>query len=78
MERACLIYVDDVKDFERSVEELIVNLRAVLLLFMERGLLLAAQKLVLFAKDVQCCVKLYSGTAVRHDKGRVHVLVRMR
>ena len=29
--RACLIYVDDVKVIGRSVEELIVNLRAVLL-----------------------------------------------
>ena len=48
--RYCLIYVDDVNVIGRSVEELIVNLRAVLLRFMERGLFLAAHKLVLFEK----------------------------
>ena len=51
--RVCLIYVDDVKVVGRFVEELIVNLRAVLLRFMERGLFLAAHKLVLFAKEVK-------------------------
>ena len=76
--RACLIYMDDVKVVGRSVEELIVNLRAVLLRFMERGFLLAAHKLVLFAKEVKGCGKLYSGTAVRHDPGRVRGLVEMR
>ena len=35
--RACLIYMDDVKVIGRSVEQLIVNLRAVLLRCMERG-----------------------------------------
>ena len=48
--RVCLIYVNDVKVIGRSVEELIVNLRTVLLRCMERGLFLAAHKLVLFAK----------------------------
>ena len=47
---ACLIYVDDVKVIGRSVEELMVNLRAVLLQFMERGLFLAAHNLVLLPK----------------------------
>ena len=51
--RACLIYVDDVKVIERSVEKLIVNLRAVLLRCMERDLFLAAHKLVLFAKEAK-------------------------
>ena len=50
MGRVCLICVDGVKVIERSVEELIVNLRAVLLRFIERGLFLVAHKLVLFAK----------------------------
>ena len=76
--RACLIYVDDVKVIERSVEELIVNLRAVLLRFMERGSFLAAHKLVRFAKEVKWFDKLYSGTAVKHDPGRVRGLVEMR
>ena len=76
--RACLIYVDDVKVIGRSVEELIVNLRAVLLRCMGRGLFLAAHKLVLFAKEVKWCGKLYSGTAVRHDPERVRGLVEMR
>ena len=76
--RACLICVDDVKVIGRSVEELIVNLRAVLLRCMERGLFLAAHKLVLFAKEVKWCGKLYSGTAVRHDPERVRGLVEMR
>ena len=76
--RACLIYVDDVKVIGRSVEELIVNLRAVLLRCMERGLFLAAHKLVLFAKEVKLCGKLYSGTTVRHDPERVRGLVEMR
>ena len=76
--RACLIYVDDVKVIGRSVEELIVNLRAVLLRCMERGLFLAAHKLVLFAKEVKWCGKLYSGTAVRHDPECVRGLVEMR
>ena len=76
--RACLIYVDDVKVIGRSVEELIVNLRAVLLRCMERGLFLAAHKLVLFAKEVKWCGKLYSGTAVRHDPERVRGMVEMR
>ena len=53
--RAYLIYVDDAKVFERSVQELIVDLRAVLLRFMERGLFLAAHKLVLFPKEVKRC-----------------------
>ena len=51
--RACLIYVDDTKVIGRSVEGLIVNLRAVLLRCMERGLFLVAHKLVLFAKGVK-------------------------
>ena len=62
----------------RSVEEMIVNLRAVLLRFMEHGLFLAAHKLVLFAKEVKWCGKLYSRTTVRHDPGRVCELVEMR
>ena len=40
--RACLIYVDNVKIIGRSVEGLIVNLRAVLLRCMGRVLFLAA------------------------------------
>ena len=58
--RTCLIYVDHVKVIGRSVEELIVNLREVLLRRMERGLFLAAHKLVLFTKEVKWCGKLYS------------------
>ena len=77
MGRASLIYVDNVKVIGRSVEELNVNLRAVLLRCMERGLFLAAHKLVLFAKEVKWCGKLYSGMAVRHDPGRVRGLVKM-
>ena len=76
--RACLIYVDDVKIIGRSVEELIVNLRAVLLRCMERDLFLAPHKLVLFAKEVKWCGKLYSGTAIRRDQGGVGGLVEMR
>ena len=53
MGRACLINVDNVKVIGRSVEELIVNLRAVLLRFMERGLFLAAHKFILLAKEVK-------------------------
>ena len=63
--------MDDVKVIGWSVDELIVNLCAVLLRCMERGLFLAAHKLVLFAKEVKWCGKLYSGTAVRHDPERV-------
>ena len=63
MGRACLIYVDDVKIIGRSLEELIGNLRTVLLRCMERGLFLAAHKLVLFVKEAKWCGKLYSGTA---------------
>ena len=51
--RVCLIYLDDVKVIGRSGEELIVNLRAVLLRFMGRELFVAAHKLVLFAKEVK-------------------------
>ena len=69
---------DDVKVIRRSVEELIVNLRAVLLRFMERDLFLAAHKLVLIAKEFKWCGKLYSGTAVRHDPEGVRGLVEMR
>ena len=76
--RACLIYVDIVKVIGRSVEKLIVNLRDVLLRSMERGLFLAAHKLVLLAKEVKWCGNLYSGTVVRHDPGRVRGLVEMR
>ena len=43
--RVCLINLDDMKVIGWSVEELIVNLRAVLLQFMERGLFLAAHNL---------------------------------
>ena len=75
---ACLIYVDDVKVLGRTVEELIANLRAVLLRFMERGLFLAAHKLILFAKEVRWCGKVYSGSSVRHDPERVRGLVEMR
>ena len=70
--------MDDVKVIGRSVEELIVNLRTVLLRCMERGLFLAAHKLVLFAKKVKWCCKPYSGTAVRHDPERGRGLVEMR
>ena len=42
--------VDDVKIVGWSVEELIVNLRAVMLRFMGRGLFLVAHTLVLFTK----------------------------
>ena len=51
--RACFIYMDDVKVIGQSVEEIIVNLRAVLLHFVERELFLAAHKLVLLAKEVK-------------------------
>ena len=78
VELACLIYVFGVKVIGQSMEELIVNLRAVLLRFLERGLFLAAHKLVLFAKDVKWCRKFYSRTAVRHDPRRVRGLVEMR
>ena len=73
-----LIYMDGVKVIGRSVEELIVNLRAVLLRCMERGLLFAAHKLVLFAKEVKWCGKLYSRTAAKRDPERVCGLVEMR
>ena len=76
--RACFIFMDDVKVIGQSMEELIVNLRAVLLRFMERGLFLAVHKLILFAIEVKWCGKIYSGTAVRHDPGRVRGLVEMR
>ena len=76
--RACLIYVDDVKVSGWYVKELRVNLRAVLLRFMECGLFLAAHKAVLFAKEAKSCGKLYSGTTVRHETGRVRGLVEMR
>ena len=76
--RACFIYVDVVKVIGRSVKELIVNLRAVLLRFVERGLFLEVHKLVLFAKEVKWCGKRYSGTAVRNDPGHVRGLVEMR
>ena len=75
---ACLIYADDVKVIGWSVEELVMNLRAVLLRFMERGLFLAAHKLVLFTREVKWRGKLYSGTTVRHDPGRVRGLMEMR
>ena len=78
MRRAFLIYVDDAKVIGRSVEELIINLYAVLLRCMERGLFLAAHKHVLFDKEVKWCGKLYLGTAVRHDPGCVRGLVEMR
>ena len=55
--RACLIYEYDVKVIGRSVEDLIVNLRAVLLGLMERGLFLAAHRLVLLAKEIMWCVR---------------------
>ena len=74
--RTCLVFVDDVNVIGRSAEELIVNLRAMLLRYLERGLFLAAHKLVLFAKEFKCCGKLYSGTAVRHEPGRVRGLLR--
>ena len=51
--RACLIYMDNVNVVGRSVKELIANLRAGLLRFMERELFLVAHKLVLFAKEVR-------------------------
>ena len=70
--------MDDVKVIGRSVEDLIVNLRAVLLRCMERGLFHAAHKLVLFAKEVKWCSNLYSGTAVRPDPGHLRGLVEMR
>ena len=76
--RAGLIYVDYVKVIGWSVEKLIVILVAVLLWFMERGLFLAAHKLVLFAKGVKLCGKLYSETTVRHYPGHVRGLVEMR
>ena len=66
------------KVIARSLEELMVNLRAVLLRCIDRGLFLAAHKLVLFAKEVKWCGKIYSGTAVRHDPGRVRGLVEIR
>ena len=56
--RAGLVYVDGIKVIGRSVEELILNLRAVLLRCMECGLFLAAHERVLFAKEVKWCGKL--------------------
>ena len=50
--RGCLIYVDDMKRFGRTVAELVADLREALLRFMERDLFLAAQKFVLFASEV--------------------------
>ena len=76
--RACLIYVADMKVIGWPVEELVVNLLAVLLRCIKRGLFLAVHKLVLFAKEVKWRGKLYSGTAVRHDPGRVRGLVEIR
>ena len=46
--------------------------------FMERGLFLAAHKLILFAKEIRWCRKLYLGSSVRHDPERVRCLVEMR
>lgn len=63
--RACLIYVDDVQVIGRSVEELVVNIRAVLLWFMERGLFFAAYKLVCFTAKVYIAVKI--GNVLRFD-----------
>ena len=60
-ECVCLIYMDGVKVIGRFVEELIVNLRAVLLRCMERGLLFAAHKLVLLAKVVALRVAVEVG-----------------
>ena len=76
--RACLIYVDDVRVLGRTVAELVANLCEVLLRFMERGLFLAAHKLVLFAGEVKWCGKVYSGHSVKHDPERIRVLVEMR
>ena len=62
----------------RTVAELVANLREVLLRFMERGLFLAAHKLVLFAGEVKWCGKVYSGHSVKHDPERIRGLVEMR
>ena len=75
---ACLIYVDDVEVVERSLEEVMINLRVALLRSMERELFLVGHRLVLFAKEVKSCGKLYSGTAVRRNPGRVRGLREMR
>ena len=76
--RAGLVYADDVKIIGRSEKELLVNLRVALLWFMERGLFLAAPKLILFAKEVSCCGWLFSETGIRNDPGRLRGLVEMR
>ena len=76
--RACLIYLDDVKFIKRSVEDLVVNLSAVLLRLIERGLFLAAHKFVLLATEVKWCGTLCSGTPVRYEPQCVCGLVEMR
>lgn len=60
------------------MEDLVVNLHALLLRFMERGLFLLAQKLIVFAREVKGCCKRYSRVYTRHDPERALKLVEMR
>lgn len=60
------------------MQDLIVNLRALLLWFMELGLFLGVDKFVLFARKIKWCRKLYSGTPVKQDPVRALKLEEMR
>ena len=44
---------------------------------MEVGLFVAAHEVTLYAREVKCCGKLYSGTGVRHGLERIRGLVEM-
>ena len=72
------MYVDDVIIWGRNVWELIDPFSWIVKELMEVGLFVAAHKVTLCAREVKWCVKLYSGTGVRHDPERIRGLVEMR
>lgn len=77
IETKCLVWLDDVLIYGRTVSELLENLDAVLAAIDSVGFKCSAKKCVLLQSQVRWCGKLITGDGIMHDPERVSALTRM-
>eukprot|EP00736_Rhodelphis_marinus_P010817 Rmarinus@m.15248 len=70
-----LVYIDDILVMGETEEELLRNIREVLLRFLAHGIKLSPKKADLFSTSVEWCGQLISGDGVRVAPSRVEALI---
>ena len=73
----CLLWIDDILIFSRSLEEHWLNCRKVLERLREYGFFASAVRCNLYQKEAKFCGKIYSAAGISHDPERIQALTTM-